>query len=181
MPVQDEVPKSRITLTYETEVNGEPAPVELPLRHMVLADLSLGTSSDRKIDLDERAPRNFNGSNTDEIMEQMGTSLEMVVPNKISPNEEESIRVKIPINGVDSFSPEKVAEEVPQVKSLLLFKKLLEEIQSNIANKKEFAQLLSKLYSNPEALQKIKEETKDVSPKLPKIEVEIVDEKNKEE
>ncbi len=180
MPVQDEVPKSRITLTYKTEVDGEPAPVELPLRQMILADLSLGTSKDRQVDLDERAPRNFDGTNTNEIMEDMNASLEMVVPNKISPDQEESIRVNIPIKGVDSFSPEKVAEEVPQVKSLLLFKKLLEEMQSNIANKKEFAQLLNKLYANPEALEKVKNETKEVSPKLPKIEVEIIDDKDEE-
>ena len=31
MAVQDEVPKSRITLIYKTEVNGEPAAVDLPV------------------------------------------------------------------------------------------------------------------------------------------------------
>ena len=171
MPVQDEVPKSRITLTYKTEVEGEPAPVELPLRLMIPGDFSLGTSKDRKDDLDDRKPRNFDGANTSEVMKDMNISLNMVVPNKISPENEESIRVNLKVDGIDSFSPESVAEQVPQIRSLLLFKKLLEEMQSNIANKKEFAQLLNKLYSNQHAFDKIKQELKDYSPTLPKIEL----------
>ena len=49
MPVQDEVPKSRITLTYKTDVDGEPAVVDLPLRLMVLGDFSNGSSKDRQV------------------------------------------------------------------------------------------------------------------------------------
>lgn len=185
MPVQDEVPKSRITLTYRTEIDGEPAPVELPLRLLIPGDFSLGTSTDRKKDLEERDVRNFNGANTDDVMKSMNISLDMVVPNKISPDTEESIRVNLKIAGLKSFSPESVAHQVPQVRSLILFKKLLEEIQSNIANKKEFAQLLNKLYSNQKSLEKLKEELKAYSPPtLPKKEVgqlEIKREENKEE
>ena len=91
MPVQDEVPKSRITLTYKTEVEGEPAPVELPLRLMIPGDFSLGTSKDRKDDLDDRKLRNFDGTNTSEVMKDMSISLNMVVPNKISPESEEAL------------------------------------------------------------------------------------------
>lgn len=175
MPVQDETPKSRITLTYKTEVDGEPAPMELPLRVMVPGDFSLGTSKDRKVDLDEREPRNLNGSNTAEVMKDMDISIDMVVDNKITPTEEENIRVNLKVDGIDSFSPEAVANQIPQIKSLLLFKKLLEEVQSNIANKKEFAQLLNKLYSNQQALEKVKEEVKEFAPTLPKESLEFVE------
>lgn len=177
MSVQDEVPKSRITLTYKTEVSGEPAPVELPMRLLIPGDFSLGTSKDRQVDLEDRNPRNFNGTNTSEIMNDMNISLEAVVPNKISPETEESIRVKLKVDGLNSFSPESVAQQVPQIRSLLLLKKLLEEMQSNIANKKEFAQLLNKLYSNQQAFDKIKQELKEYSPTLPKQEEKLIEEK----
>lgn len=180
MPVQDETPKSRITLTYKTEVDGEPAPVELPFRLMIPGDFSLGTSKDRKVDLDEREPRNLNGSNTADVMRDMNISIDMVVDNKITPTEEENIRVNLKVDGLDSFSPEAVANQVPQIKSLLLFKKLLEEVQSNIANKKEFAQLLNKLYSNQQALEKMKEELKELAPKLPKESIELVENQSEE-
>lgn len=170
MSVQDEVPKSRITLTYKTEVDGEPAAVDLPMRLMIPADFSLGTSKDRKIDLDERQPRNLNGSNTAEIMQDMAISLDLVVPNKIS-GDGGDINVKLSINSLESFSPQEVAGQIPEIQSLVLFKKLLEEIQSNIANKKELSQLLNKLYSNRDALAKMKEELKNLAPTLPKAQI----------
>lgn len=162
MPVQDEVPKSRVTLTYKTEVDGEPAVVDLPLRMMVLGDFSDGTSKDRKLDLEERGLRSFDGRNTDEIMKDMGIQLDMVVPNKVNPNEED-MRVQLKIDSMSSFSPESVAKQIPQIRSLLLLKKLLEEVQSNVANKKEFAQLLGKLIANPEALDKMKQKLQNYS------------------
>ena len=159
MAVQDEVPKSRLTITYKTEVNGEPAVVNLPLRLMVLGDFSSGSSKDRELDLEERKLRSLDGRNTNEIMKDMGISLDVVVPNKIN-SDEESMRVKVDFDSMNSFSPEEVAKRIPQVRSLLLLKKLLEEIQSNIANKKEFATLINHLFANKELLAKYREKLK---------------------
>ena len=171
MAVQDEVPKSRITLIYKTEVNGEPAAVDLPFRLMIPADLSMGTSKDRKVDLDQRAPRNIDGSNANDLMRDMGITLGVTVPNRINPDVAETLDVNLSISSLDSFSPQEIAKQVPQIRSLLLFKKLLEEIQSNIANKKEFSQLLNKLYSDPDALAKLRGELEAYAPTLPKAQI----------
>lgn len=171
MPVQDEVQKSRTTITYKTEINGEPATVDLPFRLLILADLSLGTSKDRKLDLDERSPRNLNGSNISEVMDDLKISLDLVVPNKINPESAETVDVHLDIKSLESFSPQDIVKQVPQIQSLILFKKLLEEIQSNIANKKEFAQALNTIYGNPALLAKLREETKRFSPVLPKPQI----------
>lgn len=160
MPVQDEIPKSRITLTYKTEVDGEPAVVNLPFRLMVLGDFSNGSSRDRSLELEERNLRSMDGKNTDEVMKDMGINLEMVVPDKLK-NDGSDMRVQLKVDSMNSFSPEDIAKQIPQVRSLLLLKKLLEEIQSNVANKKEFAQLLGKLYSNEELYNKMKDELKE--------------------
>ncbi|HNA62572.1 MAG TPA: type VI secretion system contractile sheath small subunit [Rhabdochlamydiaceae bacterium] len=162
MAVQDEVPKSRITLTYKTEVSGEPSVVNLPLRMMVLGDFSGGSSKDRQVDLEERKLRNLDGRNTNEIMKDMGISIDVVVPNRIDPSEE-SMRVKVNFDSMNSFSPEEVAKKIPQIRSLLLLKKLLEEVQSNIANVKEFGALVNKLFSNKELLGKYREKLKQFS------------------
>ncbi|HEX2580272.1 MAG TPA: type VI secretion system contractile sheath small subunit, partial [Rhabdochlamydiaceae bacterium] len=66
MAVQDETPKSRITLTYKTEVQGEPAVVDLPFRILALGDFSGGSSKDRQIDLEERGLRSLDGKNTNQ-------------------------------------------------------------------------------------------------------------------
>jgi type VI secretion system protein ImpB len=160
MAIQDEIPKSRLTLKYKTEVQGEPEDITLPLRLMVTNDFSLGTSKDRKVDLEERRIRNMNGRNTDAVMRDMGMRLNYAVANKIDPDKSEDIQVDLPIDSIKSFNPEEIAKNVPKVKGLLALKELLEEVISNVDNRKEFRKLLNDLMANEEALNKLKEELK---------------------
>lgn len=160
MAIQDEIPKSRLTLRYKTEVNGQPEDVSLPLRLLVANDFSLGSSKDRKVDLDERRIRSMNGKNTDSVMKDMGIKVNFAVPNKIDPDKAEDMQVDIPIDSIQAFSPDQVAKHVPKVKSLLMLKELMEEVISNVDNRKDFRKLLGELMSNEEALAKMMEELK---------------------
>ena len=160
MAIQDEIPKSRLTLRYKTEVNGEPQDVSLPLRLAITGDFSNGTSKDRKLDLDERRLRNLDGKNTDAVMKDMGISLDFSVANKVDPDEGEDLQVKLPIRSMKSFSPDEVAKNVPKLNGLLMLKRLLEEVISNVDNRKEFRKLLGELMADEEALGKVLEELK---------------------
>lgn len=160
MAIQDEIPKSRLTLKYRTEINGQPEDVNLPLRLLLMGDYSLGSSTDRKQDLDERRLRALDGRNTDAVMKDMGIRVNFSVPNKIDPDKEEDLQVSIPIESMKGFSPDQVANHVPKVKGLLMLKQLLEEVSSNVDNRKEFRKLLGDLLGNQEALAKMLEELK---------------------
>jgi type VI secretion system protein ImpB len=160
MAIQDEIPKSRLTLKYKTEVSGQPEDLTLPLRMLVTGDFSLGSSKDRKVDLDERRLRNMDGKNTDAVMKDMGMSLKFAVPNKIDPESEEDMNVEIPIDSMKAFLPDHIAQNVPKLKGILMLKQLLEEVMSNVDNRKEFRNLLGKLLSDQEALGKMMEQLK---------------------
>jgi len=160
MSIQDEVPKSRITLRYKTEINGQPEDVNLPLRLLVAGDLSGGSSKDRKVDLDERRLRNMDGKNTDAVIKDMGIKMNFAVSNKIDPDKEEDLQVEIPIQSMKSFQPDEVAKNVPKLKGLLMLKRLLEEVTSNVDNRKEFRKLLTDLMADQESLGKMLEELK---------------------
>lgn len=160
MAIQDEIPKSRLTLRYRTEINGQPEDITLPLRLLVTGDFSLGSSKDRQTDLEERRLRNMDGRNTDAVMKDMGIKLNFNVPNKIDPDREDDLQVSIPVESMKSFSPEQVAKQVPKLKGLLMLKGLLEETMSNVDNRKEFRKLLGDLLSDQEALAKMLEELK---------------------
>lgn len=155
MAIQDEIPKSRLTLRYKTEVNGQLEDLTLPLRLMILGNFSQGSSTDRKVDLDERRIRNLDGTNTDAVMKDMAMSLSFTVDNKIDPEQEEDLQVTLPIDSMKSFSPDQVAEHVPKLKGLLTLKQLIGEMLTNVDNRKEFHKLLDELMSNPDNLQKI--------------------------
>jgi type VI secretion system protein ImpB len=160
MAIQDEIPQSRLTLRYKTEVSGQPEDLTLPMRLMVAGDFSLGTSKDRKVDLEERRLRNMDGKNTDAVMKDMGMSLKMAVPNKVDPDNEEDMNVEIPLDSMKAFLPDHIAENVPKLKGILMLKQLLEEVLSNVDNRKEFRNLLGQLMSDQEALGKMMEELK---------------------
>ena len=155
MAVQDEVPKSRLTLRYKTEVNGAPADVILPLRMMVMGDFSDGTSTDSRVDLDERKHHALDGTNTDAVMKEMGISLQVAVANRVDPDQGEEMNVNLQIDSMNSLNPDRLAEQIPKLQGLLTLKKLLEETLTNVDNRKDFRKLLEDLVSQPEALQKV--------------------------
>lgn len=159
MPVQDEIPKSRLTLTYRTEIQGQPETVNLPLRLLVMGDFSLGTSKDRKVDLEARDIRSVTG-NLSGLMKDMKMSLDFTVDNKVDPSKSADLDVHLPVESMKSFSPDEIVKQVPKLKALMLLKKLLLEAESNVSNKKAFQKLLADLYGNEAAFNKVLEQLK---------------------
>ena len=157
MPIQDKLPKSRITLVYRTTINGQKEDVKLPFRVSVLGDFSLGSSKDRQVDLDERKMRSVTGSNLNELMKDMGMSLSFEVEDKVSGDGQAKMQVELPINRMKSFHPDEIVHHVPKLKALLLLRKLLLEMQSDIDNRKELRRKLYELFSDKEQLQKLLE------------------------
>jgi type VI secretion system protein ImpB len=157
VPIQDNLPKSRITLVYRTNINGQREDVKLPFRVAVLGDFSLGSSTDRQVDLEERKMRSVTGSNLNELMKDMGMSVAFEVNDKISADGEGRMSVELPVTSMKSFHPDEIVHHVPKLKALLLLRKLLMEMQSDIDNRKELRRTLYELFSNKEELQKLLE------------------------
>lgn len=157
MPIQDKLPKSRITLVYRTKINGQPEDVKLPFRVVVLGDFSQGSSKDRQLDLDERAMRSVTGSNINELMKDMGMSISFEVDDKVSADGQGKMQVELPIDRMKSFHPDEIVHHVPKLKALMLLRKLMMEMQSDIDNRKELRRTLYELFSNKEQLQKLLE------------------------
>ncbi len=179
MPVNDDIPESRLMLTYRTTVNGEPRDVDLPFRLLILGDLSQGASKDRreyqvevaeqdengaisrkavtkKDGLDARKLRTLDGGNLDDIMRDMDIHLKMPVQNRIdvhlSPEERTPLSVDLKLDSMNAFSPRAIVRSVPQLQALLMLKNLLQEVQANLDNRKEFRELIRLLNKmEPEA------------------------------
>ena len=97
MAINDEIPKSRITLTYRTSVNGERAEKALPLRMLIMGSFSAGTSVDSQKDLDQRQIRNLDGKNLESGDEGHGHPPEFKVPNRVDPSNAEQLEVELPM------------------------------------------------------------------------------------
>jgi type VI secretion system protein ImpB len=157
VPIQDNLPKSRITLVYRTTINGKEEDVKLPFRVVVLGDFSLGSSKDHQVDVEERKLRSVNGSNLNELMKDMKMSISFEVDDKVSADGEGKMTVELPIDRMKSFHPDEIVHHVPKLKALLLMRKLLLEMQSDIDNRKDLRRKLYELFSNKEELKKLLE------------------------
>jgi type VI secretion system protein ImpB len=124
---------------------------------LVLADLSLNSSKDRKVDLDERKLRSVKPGGLDDLMKDMGMSIEFQVPDKTAADGQGSLNVKLPLERMKSFHPDEFVQHVPKLKALLMMRKLLLEMQADIDNRKDLWRTLSELYANPEDIQKLLE------------------------
>ena len=154
MPVQDNLPKSRVTLVYETEIQGTPKAVVIPFRMLVLGDFSLGKSKDAQQDLSERKLRSLNGKNFEEVMKEMEIKVPLKVENKIDKSSEE-LQIQIDIEDMESFSPHQLMTQIEKVKGLSVLKSLLIQAQASYNNSKEIRNEINKTYQNPTALKSV--------------------------
>lgn len=152
MAIQDEIPRSRLTLTYRTTIDGALEDITLPLRILVLADFSQGTSKDRRLDLGDRPLRSIAGRNLKPLMNDMNMSLSCTVPNRIDPENSDTMDVSIPITSMDSFSPDQIMQNVPKLRAMLLLRQLLLEMLTNIENRKDIKKAVQELYGKPQLM-----------------------------
>lgn len=157
MQIQDELPKSRITLRYPTNIDGVKKNKELPLRLLFLGDLSKGSTNERKLNLEDRTVKNFSTKGIDCLLKDLNLKLDLKVINRIDSKNSKNIDVNLDINSIKSFSPESIAENVPKIQSLMLIKKLLLELLSLVDNKKEFKKVISEIFSDKNKLKKLQE------------------------
>lgn len=65
--------------------------------------------------------------------------------------------IDLPIANRKSFLPDLLAKNTPKIRALLLLRRLLLEMQSNIDNRKEVRRAIYELYQNPEMLKAVRE------------------------
>jgi len=161
MQIQDELPRSRITLRYPTKIDGTKKNKELPLRLLFLGDLSKGNTKERKLNLEDRQVKNFSSNGIDQLLKELTLGIDLKVINRIDPQNSKNLNIHLDINSINSFSPESIAENVPKIKSLLLIKKLLLELLSLVDNKKEFKKVMTDIFSDKNKLKAIQEKLAD--------------------
>jgi type VI secretion system protein ImpB len=146
MSIQDTLPKSRLTLRYRTEINGEPEDIELPLRLLVTGDFS-GKDSLKK-SFDERKVMSFDGKNLNSIMQDMKIKLKVT-------DSEENIHT-IPITNVDSFLPGNLIKSIKNMDDMVKAKNMLGSLLSSINNSNKFRNALTTLLADKNSLESLK-------------------------
>lgn len=170
MAIQDEknMPKSRVTLRYRTQINGVPEDITLPMRILIAGDFSgHGTqsipmnnvgeadSSGLRLPLDKRHVFDATEIAETRLHDENGRKLSsMEQYNPIM----KLLRIKcgdsgseIQLKHLDAFAPDRILENSrDEVKNQLEIKRLLSEVISNITNNKRYRQAIEDLLTSDE-------------------------------
>jgi len=145
-------PKERVNIVYKSNVGDQTEDVELPLKLLMLGDYT-GKEGDDVVE--ERTPININKDNLDEVIKGMNLSLDLHVKNTLSEEEGEPMPVHLNIKSMNDFSPECVAQQVPELNSLLQMRNALVALKGPLGNVPAFRKAIQNILSDDDSRSQI--------------------------
>jgi type VI secretion system protein ImpB len=145
---QNEIPPARINIKYVNKTEGQEA-VELPLRLLILGDYTQREPSPDDPLLKEVEPISITKADDFEsVMKEMKWKIDLLVDNKLVDEEGEKMSVDLEFPDLKAFEPESIAEQVPELKKLLMVRHLLNDLKNYVITNRKFQQELNKIVSD---------------------------------
>ncbi|VAW74702.1 Uncharacterized protein ImpB [hydrothermal vent metagenome] len=157
---QKEIPKARVNITLDLETYGAKKKMELPLKMLVLGDYSNGQTEGP---VKERDKININKENFESVLNDMSPALKLSVPNKIA-NDDSDIAVNLTFDSSKSFNPDKVAEQIPELQSMMAMRNLLKDLKSNLLDNTKFRKELENIVKNQPELENLQKQLEQIIP-----------------
>ena len=149
-------PKERINITYKTKTNHQEADVELPLKLMVMANLTGYNDTP----LEEREVVSINKINFDQVMQKMDIKTNFTVENKLGLGSDE-INIELKISNMKDFSPDNIAKQIPEINQLLELRKALVSLKGPMGNIPDFRKAVLDALKDKKTKQELLLEIKD--------------------
>jgi len=148
-------PRERVNIVYRPAIGDAKEEVELPLKLLVMGDFT-GRPDDRQ--LEKREPVNIDKDNFNEVLKAQGINLNLTVPSKLSGKPDEEMSVKLEVGSTKDFEPERVVEQVPELKRLLELREALKSLKGPMSNVPEFRKKIQELVKDETARKQLLKE-----------------------
>jgi type VI secretion system protein ImpB len=156
MPKETSIaPKERVNIVYRPALGDAKEEVELPLKLLVMGDFT-GRPDDRP--LEKREPINIDKDNFNEVLKAQGLGLNLTVSNKLSPRPDEEMGVKLQIDSIKDFEPERIVGQVPELRRLLELREALRSLRGPLSNVPEFRKKVQELVKDETARKQLLKE-----------------------
>jgi len=156
---QHQKPPSRVDLTLDVATGEASEEVELPLRLLVMSDL---TGRRESTPLDERDIVSVSAANFEDVMASYDLHLEYEVPDRLKG--EGTLTVELDFDDLDSFEPEAVAQQVPELSRLLAARNLLKDLRNRLISMGEFRAELEMIIADEGAKARLLDELQELVP-----------------
>jgi type VI secretion system protein ImpB len=147
-------PKERVNIVYKSQTGDQTEDVELPLKLLMLGDFT-GRPSD--LTVEDRDPVNINKDNFNDVMAGMNLSIDLNVKNTLTEDNDE-MPVHIDIKSMKDLSADHVAEQVPELKSMLEMRRALLALKGPLGNVPSFRKAIQNILNDDSAREQIMKE-----------------------
>lgn len=148
-------PKERVNITYKPSTGDAKQEVELPLKMLVLADLT-GKPDPRPVE--ERAPISIDKENFSRVMAEQKLQVQMSVPDRLSGEAGAELQVTLDLRGLSDMTPDGVAAQVPELQKLLALRSALVALKGPMGNIPAFRRKIQGLLSDEGARKRLMDE-----------------------
>lgn len=137
-------PKERINIKYVPATGDAQAEIELPLKTLVVGDFK---GHPEETPLEDRKSISIDKDNFESVMSESNLRLKTTVANKLS-EEGGDLAVELEFKGLNDFSPDSVASQVPELKKLIDLREALVALKGPLGNVSAFRNSLQALLSS---------------------------------
>lgn len=151
---QKEIPKARINLSLDVETGGHKKKVELPLKMLVMGDFSNNQTHGK---VEDRERINVNKNNFESVMKEMKPSTRFEVENKLA-KDGSDMSVNLSFESINDFRPDRVAQQIPELHSLMAMRNLLKDLKSNLLDNTKFRKELESIVADQPQLEGLRKQ-----------------------
>lgn len=151
---QKEIPKARINLSLDVETGGNQKKTELPLKMLVMGDFSNGKTKGKVAD---RQRIDINKNNFESVMADLAPNTRFDVPNLLA-KDGSDFTIDLAFQAMKDFRPDSVAQQIPELHSLMAMRNLLKDLKANLLDNVKFRKELEKIVSNQPQLEGLKQQ-----------------------
>lgn len=148
-------PRERINIKYKPATGDAKEDVELPLKLLFIGDYT-GRPDPRP--LEDRKPVNIDKDNFNQVLSEHDLSLNLSVPDALSGEPGASMDVKLKFKSLADFGPERVAQQVPELKKLVELRNAITALKGPLGNVPAFKRKIEALLKDDAAREKLMNE-----------------------
>ena len=146
-------PKERVNIRFKPATGNAKEEVELPLKVMVLGDFT-GRADDSPVE--DRKLTSVNKDNFDEVVKSHDLSLTMSAENKLDDSPDAGkMAVSLKFESLKDFEPERVAQQIPELRTLTELRAALMALKGPLGNVPSFRKAIQNLLEDDGARAKL--------------------------